>query len=115
MYSTVQRNIFKFPDSDRLGDPLSLRRKLIIASENHISTWIEDFNENPDELAKAVAEENLVLAARKAFELPAITAPHGVSDEAVLATLASFLEFLLNGSDPTINSPPTSRPCTGCP
>lgn len=115
MYTAKDREIYRFPDSDRSADPLELRRRLTIHTQGHLSEWVKLFNDGETDLERAQAEELLVTAARKAFDLKPVDQVGGVVDAVVLEYLAHFLEWLLKPPAKTTNSQRTSRPCTGCP
>ena len=107
--------IYRTPDGQRAYDPLTLRRKLLLASGNRLNEWVGLYNDALDELDALRAEESLVAAARVAFDLKPLTEEGGVPDKTVLEYLSHLLEWL---SQPLNHSTAVRRidtPCSDCP
>lgn len=115
MYTTSDRQIYSHPGSDRKYDPMELRRRLVIHTEGRLNEWVAEFNDGESEYVRALAEEKLVAAARKSFELKPAVEAHGVTDQTVLDYLAHYLEWLSTPSVTTSSPRPIARPCTDCP
>jgi hypothetical protein len=107
--------IYTTPDGLRSYDPLSLRRKLLLASKNRLNEWVALYNDALDEVDALTAEDSLVAATRAAFVLPPMTEPNGVSDKTVLEYLSHLLEWLSAPLSPMGVGSPIDRPCTDCP
>lgn len=102
-YTPAERLIFTSP----LGafDPITLQRKLVIASGGALNNWLAVWGDSKaPEIAVATAEESLVGAARVAFGVKPLTADGGTTDREVLDTLCAFLRWAegkdLRGSSP---------------
>jgi hypothetical protein len=94
IFSENDKQIYNAPTGKKY-DPLSLQRKLIIASggtlNNYLNTWV---NDQSKEFDRAVAEDFLINVTRKAFTLPSFDEDNTVTDELVLKCLEDFLRWL---------------------
>jgi len=112
-YSEQERNIYTYPDGIRRGDPLAIRRRLLIHTAGKINDLLDSM-ESPDPLAVAVAEEQLLPAVRVAFGLRGLEEEAPDTDAASLETLSHFLDWL-DGKKVFTAVRPTSPPCTDLP
>lgn len=107
--------IFTLPDGSKSYDPMAVRRKLLLASGNRLNEWIALYQEATDEMDRLRAEDNLIAAARAAFDLKPLTEPGGAADASVLEYLSALLEWLSPPSKQSSALTPTGTPCTDCP
>jgi hypothetical protein len=115
MYDPKDKTIYQPAGSDLRFDPLELRRKFTLHTQNRLYELVAAFNDGESELVRVEAEETLVVAARKAFGLKGTTETGGTCDATVLEYLAHYLEWLSTPFVPNTRPSPTSSPCTDCP
>ena len=93
MFTDKEKQIYKYPDGLRFGDPLRIVRHLRMVSEGKLNEYLDHY-ESENELEKAAAEEFIVKASRAAFNLKPLTLDGGDSDAIAIEYLFSFLEWL---------------------
>lgn len=108
------KELYVTPDNRFAYDPLNLRRRLLILSDNKLNDLITVYNEGLSEVERLKAEDQLLQLCRGAFGLPAFTPQGGVPDEAVLEYLSHFLEWLLVPSQPKVEQQRIDLPCLDC-
>lgn len=107
--------IYTLPDGSKSYDPLSVRRKLLLASKNQLNRWIELYNDAVEELDRLAAEESLIGVAREAFGLPPLTEKGGSADKTVMEYLSHLLEWLSVPVNQSFNPTSIDTPCLDCP
>lgn len=108
------KELYVTPDQRFAYDPLTLRRRLLVLSENKLNDLINLYNDGQSEVDRLKAEDQLLQVCRAAFGLPAFTAQGGVPDESVLEYLSHFLEWLLTPSQPIVEQQRIDVPCLDC-
>ena len=108
------KELYITPDNKFAYDPLNIRRRLLILSDNKLNDLIVTYNEGLSEIDRLKAEEELLRISRTAFGLPPLTPQGGVPDEAVLEYLGHFLEWLLLPSQPIVEQQRIDLPCLDC-
>jgi hypothetical protein len=93
-----------YPDADRLvyaapsgsrHDPLALHRRLVLASGGTLNDSLAVWGDpGAAEVDRAAAEDRVVAATRRAFDLKPFDADGGSTDAEVLALIRHFLEWL---------------------
>ena len=117
MFSEKERQVYQCPETKRFYDPLSVKRKLVIAGKGQFNKAVAVYNGGagtPEELAQA--EGILVASGREALGMPAINPAtgEGHGDASVILAVTAFTRWL-RGKDGTVQSGPNSAPCTDCP
>lgn len=108
------KELYVTPDNRFAYDPLTLRRRLLVLSDNKLNDLIAVYNDGESEVERLKAEDRLLQVCREAFGLPNFTPQGGVPDEAVLEYLAHFLEWLLTPSQPKAEPQRIDVPCLDC-
>lgn len=103
-FADHEKQIYSPEGSDLKFDPLAVERALIIASEGRINDLLKQWTppeegtgdvspgaETRDALARALAEQELSVIARKAFSLPDFPAS---TDATALELLVDFLWWM---------------------
>lgn len=108
------KELYVTPDNRFAYDPLTVRRRLLVLSENKLNDLITIYNDSNSEVERLRAEDRLLQVCREAFGLPPLTAQGGVPDESVLEYLSHFLEWLLTPSQPKVEQQRIDLPCLDC-
>lgn len=109
MFTDRERQIYESPGGVKY-DPLACLRTLLVATGNKVNDFLADW-EGTDAVAAAVAEGELVRAARAVFAVKPFDEDGGVLDAVALETLFHFLAFV-EGKDSRGPTLPTSPPST---